>query len=146
MSTTSKKVKQSDVVINYLNEKPGRKITTDQAMKITKAKSRASMNYLLPTMMKDGLITRVDAGVYALPGTVSKAKSAPKKTAPIAVKKALPFKKSTTVLDTVSMKSKLIAKKQEHLNSVEAIDKQIENIDKLEIHATSVIKNASTVL
>ncbi len=146
MSTpTKKKVKQADVVLNYLQEKPGRKITTDKAMKITKAKTRASMNYLLPTMMKDGLITRVDSGVYALPG--SKVAKAQKSPTPVAVKKAAPsFKKSTTVLDTVGVKNKLIAKKQEHLNSVEAIDKQIENIDKLEKHATSIIKGANQML
>lgn len=140
-----KKVKQSDIVLNYLNGKKGRKITAERAMKITKAKSMASMNYLLPIMRKEGLITRIGTGVYILPGSTLPVTKATKK-----VKKALPFKKSfkksTTTLDTNGMRSQLIAKKQEYLINVEAIDKQIENIDKLEKHATSVIKNASTVL
>lgn len=121
---------QSELVLDYLKKKPGRKITTSGAMRVTKATSRASMNYLLPTMASQGLIKRVDKGVYTLADTVTVTKTKNTKTSDAPVR---------TVAST-DIKAKLIERKENLLSKVSKIDESIEAIDRATTSASKLLK------
>ena len=125
----SNKITQKDLILNFLKSNPKTKLTAERAMKLTKSASVKSMNFLLPSMLRDGSIARVKVGTYKLAGDTSI-------TAPAPVVKTKAIKTTRKVIaktftKETGIKSKLIAKKEELLSQVSNIDKHIEAIDKV---------------
>ena len=125
----SNKITQKDLILNFLKSNPKTKLTAERAMKLTKSASVKSMNFLLPSMLRDGSIARVKVGTYKLASDTSITTPAP-----VAKTKAIKTTRKViakTFTKETEIKSKLIAKKEELLSQVSNIDKHIEAIDKV---------------
>ena len=133
---TMKKVKQADVVLNFLNEKPGRKLSTERAVKLTKS-TKASMQFLLPKMTKDGLLSRVDRGVYSIPGATT-----PKTTLLTKVKTTPKVVKSTPVGkgSIHQIMDSLMSEKESHSKKIEIIDQKLKKLKEAKAIVDSVLK------
>jgi hypothetical protein len=137
---TMKKVKQADVVLNFLNEKPGRKLSTERAVKLTKS-TKASMQFLLPKMTKDGLLSRVDRGVYSIPGATTP-KNVVKSTLLTKVKTTPKVVKSTPVGkgSIHQIMDSLMSEKESHSKKIEIIDQKLKKLKEAKAIVDSVLK------